>query len=467
MLPANPELQSTCDARAEFRQAIAQLRGWFAGGMLDVLQPCSANTVYTSSVTMWMLISQRLGAGKTLDASVKDLIAGAKDLLPDNKRVRETTLSENTSSFSDARKRLSLATVRYFYDQISYSIVRNTPRVHRGRRLFLLDGTTLTLAPTSELRGKYPPATNQHGESVWPVMMVFVAHEMETGCALFPQVGAMYGNKNESELKMARRTVAELPEHSVVIADAGLGIFGVAHGATEAGHDFILRLTKQRFESHVKKAEWVDADATGRTWRFRWTPSAKERKSVPSLPQHAAMTVKIHELVNGDEPIYLITSLPDDRRVMGEYYRRRNDVETDIREIKVAMRTEQIRAKSEAMVLKEFYTSLIAYNLVVQFRRQAAQLVAIEPRRLSFQGVWNTYESFLLYDLSVLQSDECFDRFEQALRVASRARIRHRPGRNYQRAAHPRRPKTTKWQKSQRQKKAPDSKVESIKENTS
>ena len=41
-------------------------------------------------------------------------------------------------------------------------------------------------------------------------------------------------------------------------------------------------------------------------------------------------------------------------------------------------------------------TSIVAYNLVVQFRRQAAKLADVAPRRLSFTGVWNTFDSFLL-----------------------------------------------------------------------
>ena len=32
--------------------------------------------------------------------------------------------------------------------------------------------------------------------------------------------------------------------------------------------------------------------------------------------------------------------------------------------------------------------SVIAYNLVAPFRRQAAELVNVKPRQLSFSGVW-------------------------------------------------------------------------------
>ncbi len=46
-------------------------------------------------------------------------------------------------------------------------------------------------------------------------------------------------------------------------------------------------------------------------------------------------------------------------------------MEHNIRDVKVTMDTENIRAKSVDMLHKELQTSMVAYNLVVQFRRKA------------------------------------------------------------------------------------------------
>ncbi|MFO1064871.1 MAG: hypothetical protein U0892_13480 [Pirellulales bacterium] len=70
-----------------------------------------------------------------------------------------------------------------------------------GHRAFIIDGTTITLAPTEELAKAFPPASNQHGESVWPVAQLLVAHELQTGCAVVPQIDPMYGPNNVSEAK--------------------------------------------------------------------------------------------------------------------------------------------------------------------------------------------------------------------------------------------------------------------------
>lgn len=434
----------------ELTQAIETLRDFFSCGQYDELQPRHPNAIYTTSLTLWLLIRQRLGGGQSLRATVKNLIDEMPQFVPDNKRIRGGLLSANTSSYSDARHRLDLSVVRHALKKFSQSIIEQTTHVH-GQRWFLLDGTTMTLPPTEDLKACFPPATNQHGESVWPVMMIFAAHEMQSGCAVEPEIGPMYGSKNVSELKMARKVVKRLEAGSVVMADAGLGIFAVAHGAAHAGHDFLFRLTKQRFESLVKKAQTI---VDGRSWSLAWKPTAKERKTTAALKGDAQLRVRLHRhITEQSEEIYLVTSFRDlTCEQLALQYRRRYDIETDIRDVKVTMNIERMRATSKEMVLKELYTSLFAYNIVIQLRRHAAQVAKVPPRRMSFKGVWDTFDTFLRHHLLVLPAAECWARYEKALKVASKADIiPHRPGRAFQRTAHPRRPKTTKWQKQQRQ----------------
>ncbi len=83
---------------------------------------------------------------------------------------------------------------------------------------------------------------------------------------------------------------------------------------------------------------------------------------------------------------YLVTTLTEDAQSCADRYQSRYDVETDIKYIKVAMGTENITAKSKEMVMNELYTSLTAFNLVEQFRRQAADMSGVPPRRLSFNS---------------------------------------------------------------------------------
>ena len=432
----------------EFASAVEMLRQLLLEAELNRQQSCGPATVYTTMITLWMMTLQRLGGGKTLNAIVKEVLSHSRELLPDNKRLREGTLSETLGAYSDARTRLKLETVEFFANRVCDSLIAASPAWFDGRRGFTLDGTTMTLEPTSELKAAFPPATNQHGESVWPVALLLVAHDVQSSCALPPEIGAMSGEHNTSEAKLARRMAKRLPRGSIAMADSGFGIFSVAHAVVGEGHQILFRLTKSRFKSLVRQATLVEEWAGQTTYRLHWKPSVKDRQSNPDLPTDAALEVLLHQVPLANDTLYLVTTLRVRSDQAGEYYARRYDVEHDIRDVKVTLNTENIRAKSVEMVKKELLTSLVAYNLVVQFRRQAAKLAHVAPRRLSFTGVWNTFDSFLLTQ-PPCSAPEWTARYEAALKIAARDKLPNRPGRSYPRRAHPRRPKSTKFMKQQ------------------
>jgi len=432
----------------EFTSAVEMLRLLLPDEELDRMQPSGPARVYTTMVTLWMMTLQRLGGGKTLNAAVKDVLAHSRELLPDNKRLREQTLSETSGAYSQARTRLDMETVEFFANRVCDSLIDSSPPWFDGRRAFLLDGTTITLAPTAELKEAFPPATNQHGESVWPVALLLVAHELQSSCALPPEIGAMYGENNTSEAQLARQIAKRMPAGSIGMADSAYGIFSVAHAMVGEGHPILFRLTKSRFKSMKRQATLLEEWQGHATWRLCWTPSGKDRQSNPDLPEDAQLEVWLHEVPVEGETLPLVTTLDISSETAGTFYARRYDVEHDIRDVKVTLDTENIRAKSVAMVQKELLTSIVAYNLVIQFRRQAAKLAGLPPRRLSFTGVWNTFESFLLTQ-PPCSGSEWTKRYEVALTVASRDKLPHRPGRSYPRRAHPRRPKSTKFMKQE------------------
>ena len=98
----------------ELTSAIETLREMIQAEELERRQPSGPATVYTTMVTIWMMTMQRLGGGKSLNAIVKDVLAHSRDLLPNNRRLREGTLSETSGAYAEARSRLELETVEFF-----------------------------------------------------------------------------------------------------------------------------------------------------------------------------------------------------------------------------------------------------------------------------------------------------------------------------------------------------------------
>ena len=220
------------------------LKQWTDIGEADTFEELGPSAVYKTSVVLWLMLFQRLNPNASLRDAVLHFVETAPDELKTNKRLREGSLSTKSSSFSDARHRISLKAAHWFEDRVSSSIINSTPPSFNDQRVFLIDGTTFTLAPVAELQEQYPPASNQHGESVWPIAHVVLAHELSSGAALPPEIGAMYGKDAVSETRLAQGQLKRLPPKSIVMADVGFGIFSVAYHSKQNSHNFVLRLKK-------------------------------------------------------------------------------------------------------------------------------------------------------------------------------------------------------------------------------
>jgi hypothetical protein len=379
--------------------------------------------------------------------AVRRLLHQRPDLLPENKRIDEDTLSGSTGAYSGGRQRLSLETVMWLNNAVWQSLVDTTSPTFHGRRVFAFDGTTISVGPEWELHDVFPPATNQHGKSPWPIAFLVVAHEVESGAALPPEIGAMYGDQAVSETSLIDDHLQRIPDDSVILADSAYGITRVAYAIHKANKRFVLRMKKDRFRRLRKDAELIEQGDGWKSYRGYWTPSPKERKDNPQLPADFAIPVRLHELKSvGGEVICLVTDLSHDIDEIAQLYGRRWSVETDLSQVKVTLDMENIRAKSEDMFYKELMTSMVAYNLTIQFRRQAAAQANLPPRRLSFTGVWGTFRIFLLENRSTNLTD-WRNAYERALKFAAKEKLPNRPGRSYPREAYKRRPKSTHFKK--------------------
>jgi len=444
------DVSVSLEQNAEFDQAFELLLKLVDLRRADEIMPLGPAAVYTASVVLWLLVYQRLNRSAPLQTAVKHLVETASELCPDNKRIRENRLSSRTGTYSDARQRLTPEVAEWFAIEVSQSIIATAPPTLGGRRVFVIDGTTITLAPERALRVAFPPASNQFGEGVWPVALLAVAHELESGCAMLPEVGPMYGPQAVSEVELAQACLMRLPADSIILGDANFGIFSVAWGAVRNQQSFLLRMTEPRFDSLRKRATCVEQGEGWRTWSLKWIPSAADRRSNPDFPTGAAIEALLHEVVVHENlTLWLVTNLAESAALSAALYQRRGEVETDIRNIKVVLDTENIRARSEAMFRKELLTSMVAYNLVVQFRRQAAELARVPPKRLSFTGVWNTYRIFLMNKFS---TDPAVwrSRFRIALHYAMRDKLPNRPGRNFERSTYKKGQKSAHFKKREK-----------------
>jgi hypothetical protein len=313
------------------------------------------NSIYSPLVVMWMLITQRLCGGASLEAAVLELLRGLPaDFWPQPcKRLRQwwaggKAPSSHTGAYNQARQALALSTVQQSCDRIFEQLVARSQPAGSGpaARAFVLDGTSMRLAHSPALCELYPPGRNRHGEGHWPLLRVLVAHDVDTGLAMRPEWGAMHGPGAVSEQSLLETALSRLPGGSTLMGDANFGVFSVACAATQRGHPVLLRLTAQRAR---RLAAGVLRDGIDR--ELVWKPSAADRRSHPKLPADACVTGRLmvrHVQPNdGAAPflLALFTTWLSPPSEIFEFYGRRWAIETDLRTLKSTLQLDNSPAR--------------------------------------------------------------------------------------------------------------------------
>jgi hypothetical protein len=355
-------------------------------------------------VVLWLLVAQRLYGGASLETAVLQLLQGLPSSFWPNpcKRIRDwrergKTLSSNTGAYNQARQALPRSIVEKSSDHIFQQLFTRMgePAGKDSISAFLLDGSSMRAAHSLELLEKYPPGSNLHGESHWPLLRVLVAHDLHSGLAMRPEWGPMHGDEAVSEQALLERAIDRLPSGSTVIGDANFGVFSVAYAAVQREHPVLLRLTAVRAR-HLAGEPLRD----GIDREIVWKPSRDDRSSHPDLPADAC--VKGRLLVRQVEPnnggaaflLAFFTTLSLSIEKVYSLYGQRWAIETDLRTLKSTLRLDQLTCTTPDMVAKEIQMAITAYNLVRALIGLASQQSGIPPRGYRFTKVLRILQAF-------------------------------------------------------------------------
>ena len=143
------------------------------------------------------------------------------------------------------------------------------------------------------------------------------------------------------------------------------------------------------------------------------------------------MSVDARDSNNRAERFKVITTILDaaiDGGQIGQLYERRWDGEIDLRSIKSTMRMDILRCKTPAMVEKEIWAHLLAYNLLRTVMAVAAVANNVEPRALSFKGAKQTLTAFAP-KLEAGSPEQRAGLVDALLKAVAYHRVGNRPGR--------------------------------------
>ena len=163
-------------------------------------------------------------------------------------------------------------------------------------------------------------------------------------------------------------------------------------------------------------------------------PSVTTTYADPSL----ATALGLASVGFSGQTLWVVTTLDLPVEKLAALYARRWEIEADIRHLKQTLQADALRGQSPDMVLKELAMTAVAYNLVVQVRRLAAERAKVAPKRISFSAVRDLVR-ILLFAPKPRTAAEWVEWFERVVREAGRSKLPNRPNRSYPREVIPRR----------------------------
>lgn len=367
--------------------------------------------IYTLPVVVAMMLLQRLNERGTQQEAVHQVAAGRLDhLLADCKRVQAGKISSNTGGYARACGRIGVGVMEKACDQILAELSKRIePQPEVQVPLLLLDGSSLRLEHAPGVLEDFPPAPNQYGEGHWGIVRWVAFHDLQTGIALRPAWGPMFGAKAVSEQQLVEEVITRAPAGSVLMGDGNFGVFSVAYAVIQHHHQALFRLTKARAQALGAG----ELRPTGER-KMVWHPSRSDRKAHPELPKEARIEGRLIVVTQKGfrEALYLFTTLPEPWEKVVAWYGQRWNMELDFRTLKGTMRLHHLRGKTTAAVEKELLIAVVAYGLVRAFMALAARRVGLPPRRLSFTRAYGLLNAMIdkLCTVAVEERERAYNR---------------------------------------------------------
>lgn len=349
--------------------------------------PGAYHRLWTPLITLWYLIWQWIQPAHTLHRVVTDARRGGADRLcsPD-KRLSRGIKSKATTAYSNARQRLPLEWIQQAFSQLADALLVLDCSGPTDLPVRLLDGSTKRLRPYGDIPGQFRPHGTRRKRPYWCLGRIVACFCATTGIV----TAARIASTQLSEQALAVQMLLQAAQQVLYIGDRNFGIWRVVRAAAQSGGHALVRLTKVRARSLLGRKHLPTFLDEARTW----SPSRHDQLDSGLTEEPVCgrlLILKAHRRGFRPVTLWLFTTLTDSQAYpparLLELYGWRWRVELNLRMIKSTMGMDQSEAKSAAMVCKEFYAGLMAYNLVRGLMAAAAQQGNCRPAELSFSAV--------------------------------------------------------------------------------
>jgi putative transposase len=283
---------------------------------------------------------------------------------------------------------------------------------------------------TPENQLEFPQPKSQKPGVGFPIARACAVLSLSNACIHNIAIGP-YAGKETGETALLRKVLNCFKPGDVMLADRYYCSYFMMAILKSRGVDVCMRLHQLR-KPYLPKVRWLGKNDYIDTWLKPDKAKWMSQELYDSLPDKMEIRIVSFNTKskNQSEQLNVVTTLLDHKeysaKEIGILYGYRWNVELDISSIKQSLNLNHMRCKSPEMIRREFWVTLLGYNLVRLVCAQAASVHNKLARRMSFTIACNT-----LISQWILPSEACLRQEinKHALKQIAGNEVGNRPGR--------------------------------------
>lgn len=361
--------------------------------------------VYTPAVTVWVFLSQCLSPDHSCREAVARHIAWrvARGLCP---------CSAATGAYCTARGDLTEETLHTLVRETGKQVEEESPEtwLWHGRRVRVVDGSTVTMPDTEENQAVYPQSKTQQPGCGFPIARILVIFSLSVGTVLEASIGK-YKGKQTGENALFRKLHDTLAEGDIILADRYFSGWCDVALPLRRGIDIVVRKHQHRhtdFRTGRRLGKDDHLICWSRPQRPKWM-SAEQYAELPEELMLREVRIRVAQKGFRTRSLVVVTTLLDAEQYppkeIALLYRRRWQAELHLRSLKIVLQMDHLRCKTPERVRNEFYAHLLGYNLIRGVMAAAAFQSGESPWEISFKGAVQTLDQFLPMLLSKITNE--------------------------------------------------------------
>ncbi|HEY9666657.1 MAG TPA: IS4 family transposase [Coleofasciculaceae cyanobacterium] len=360
---------------------------------LNALEIKYRRRLFDPFVTLWAFLSQVLDADKSCHNAVSRVIAwlsGENVELP----------SQDTGAYCQARQRLPEKLLQQLFSRVAKGLQDKVTREHLwcDRHVKVIDGSTVSMPDTPTNQQTYPQPSTQAPGCGFPIAKIGVLFSLSTGAA----IALTFDVLNTHDVRLARRLYEFLNPDDVLLGDRAFCSYADLVFVKKHQADAVFRKHQGR-KQELRRGRIVGSCDKQVVWHKPKTcPKALTKEEFATLPKSITVReVHYYIAIPGfrTQQVTLITTLLDAKAYatleLVKLYEFRWDVELDLKHLKTTLGMDILRSKSPAMVRKEIYVYLLAYNLLRSLMWEAGTVYGVLPLRLSMHRTRQHLNNFI------------------------------------------------------------------------